>query len=282
MEDFGYVKDEKKKDLSALTKKIALSCATLFSISCFIYITINAYYYVYEEQDNNVETIASPEGPIKVVEEDAVAIRGDGPKINDSIYEDIFGTKKESLAKTASKIRISPEPAQPPKNLAEDKMLNESVPDLNIAETEKEVQKPTQKSNKNPQQKILVYSDAPKETTGTQDLLTKGKAEVKTPKKQLSDQNLDNGKSDKRRYVRVQVAALTSKKSAEEYWKKINNNSNLTSGLKSFTEEVNLGKKGIFFRLQIGNFSDQVEAENFCKKYILQMQKSKADCIVVE
>ena len=45
---------------------------------------------------------------------------------------------------------------------------------------------------------------------------------------------------------------------------------------------MNLGKKGIFFRLQIGNFSDQVEAEGFCKKYILQMQKAKADCIVVE
>ena len=285
MEDFGYVKDGKKKDLSALTKKIALSCATLFSISCFIYITINAYYYVYEEQDNNVETISSPEGPIKVVEEDDVAIRGDGPKINDSIYEDIFGTKKESIAKVASKIRISPEPAKPPKNFVEDTMLSESVPDLNVAEnekTEKEVQKPVQKPDKKQQQQILVYSDKPKETAGTQDLLTKGKAEVKFPKKQLSDQNLDKEKSDKRRYVRVQIAALTSKKSAEEYWQKINNNSRLTSGLKSFTEEVNLGKKGIFFRLQIGNFSDQVEAEGFCKKYILQMQKAKADCIVVE
>ncbi len=285
MEDFGYVKDEKKKDLSQLMRKIALSCATLFSISCFIYITISAYYYVYEEQDNNVETIKSPEGPIKVVEEDQVAIRGDEHKINDSIYEDIFGTKKESITKAASKIRISPEPALPPKHLVAD--IGESVPDLNVAEedkSEQEVKKPETKAEKRKtqQQQILVYSDKPKETQGSQDLLTKGKVEPKAPTKKLSDQNIDKPKTEKRRYVRVQVAALTSKKSADEYWKKISSNSRLVSGLKPFTEEVNLGKKGIFFRLQIGNFSDQVEAESFCKHYTVQMQKSKADCIVVE
>lgn len=280
MEDFGYVKDEKKKDLSQLTRKIALSCATLFSISCFIYITINAYYYVYEEENNNVETIKSPEGPIKVVEEDDIAIQGDGPKINDSIYEDIFGNKKESLVNAVPKIRISPEPAIPPKHLAEDKMLNETVPNFNSAEVEKE-KEPQQKPNKKQPQPIIVFNENAKENTGTKDFLTKGKIEEKAPSKKTSDQNLDK-KTDKRRYVRVQLAALTSKKSAKEYWEKISSNSRLFSGLKSFTEEVDLGKKGIFYRLQVGNFSDQVEADDFCKRYTLQMQKNKADCIVVE
>lgn len=287
MEDFGYIKDEKKKDLPLLTKKIALSCATLFSISCFIYITINAYYYVYEGKNENVETIKSPEGPIKVIEEDAVAIEGESPKINDSIYEDIFGAKKESLVKPNSRIRISPEPALPPKNLADEKIIGESVPDINVAENsndkEKVVEphKPTKKRDSKPQQ-LLVYSDQTADNTNTQDLLTKGKAEPKSPTKKLSDQKLDKPKDNKRRYVRVQVAALTSKKSADEYWRKISKNSDLVSGLKPFTEEVDLGKKGVFFRLQIGNFSDQVEADDFCKKYTLQMHKSKADCIVVE
>jgi len=279
MEDFGYVKNENKKDLSALTKKIALSCATLFSISCFIYITINAYYYVYEDQNKDVETIKSPEGPIKVIEEDEVAIQGDDSKINDSIYEDIFGTKKESLAKTASKIRISPEPAVPPKQLAAD--IGESVPDLNVNEVEQETA--PQKAQRKPAQPIVVYSDKPKENVGTKDLLTKGKVEMKeTAPKKLLDQKLDTPKIDKRRFVRVQVAALTSKKSADEYWRKIGSALSLKSGLKPYNEEVNLGKKGVFFRLQIGNFSDQVEAEDFCKQYTLKMHKSKADCIVVE
>lgn len=292
MEDFGYVKDENKKDLSQLTRKIALSCATIFSISCFIYITISAYSYVYEEENNNVETIKSPEMPIKVIEEDQVAIRGDEPKINDSIYEDIFGNKKESLAKAPPRIRLSPEPALPPKNLAaENKMLGESVPNIDTNEEIKEERiekKPTRKAEQaTQQQRIIVYSNQKPEaqaqpTNASQDLLTKGKVAPKAQEKHLSDQSLDKPKPDKRRYVRVQIAALTSKKAAEDYWKKISGSSRLFSDLKPFTEQVDLGKKGIFYRLQIGNFSDQVDAESFCKKYTLQMQKNKADCIVVE
>ncbi len=275
MEDFGYVKDENKKDLSRLSRKIALSCATLFSISCFIYITINAYYYVYEEE-TNIETIKSPEGPIKVIEEDEVAIPGEGPHINNSIYEDIFGNKKESLAKAVPKIRISPQPAIPPKNV--DNVINENVPNFNNTDKETETQKQGRKQVAQP---IIVFNDKPRETNGSQDFLTKGKTDQRNTNRKLSDQNLDKSKNDKRRFVRVQIAALTSKKSADDYWNKINN-SQLFSGLKPLTEEVNLGKKGIFYRLQIGNFSDQIEAENFCKRYTLQLHKNKADCIVVE
>ncbi len=296
MEDFGYVKDGKNKDFSALTKKIALSCATLFSISCFIYITINAYYYVYGDDNTEIETIKSPEGPIKIVEEDTVAIVGGAGKINDSIYEDIFGHKKESLAKVAPRIRISPEqPVAPAKMTAEDRMLNESTPILSDSsperESPKENQKPGQKPGQKPdkaQQKsadqgMIVYRDKPKESDGSQDLLTKGKVESKVPSNTSGRDVATAKKSDKRRYLRIQVAAVTSKKSADEYWRKISNsNPRLFSGLKPFTEEVNLGKRGIFYRLQIGNFSDQVEAEEFCGRYTSQMGKSKADCIVVE
>jgi hypothetical protein len=279
MEDFGYVKDDKKKDATALTKKIFLTCATLFSISCFIYITINAYYYVYQDKNAEVETIKSPEEPIKVIEEDAVVITGGAGKINDSIYEDIFGNKKESLAKVTPKIRISPEPALPPKPTAEDKLLNESTPIVTTATTEKESQKP----NKQADRGMIVYRDKPQENTGSQDFLNKGKVEAKIPTNTSGRDVAAPNKSNKRKYLRIQVAAVTSKKSAEEYWSKIRDaNPRLFSGLKPFTEEVNLGKRGIFYRLQIGNFSDQVDAEEFCGHYTSQMNKSKADCIVVE
>jgi hypothetical protein len=45
---------------------------------------------------------------------------------------------------------------------------------------------------------------------------------------------------------------------------------------------VSLGKRGIFYRLQIGEFFNQIEAEEFCGKYVAQTKKSRADCIVVE
>lgn len=296
MEDFGYVKDKKKKELPIITRKIFLSCATLFSISCFIYITISAYNYVHNDQNANVETIKSPEGPIKVVEEDKVAIAGEGPKINDSIYEDIFGNKKESIAKNTTRIHISPSPspALPPKELATNDIIAESAPAVDNDEVVA-TQQPAKKSEKqNEKQKaekklqsaqgLIVYNENPKETNASQDFLSKGKVETKTQtrnKQNVSDQNQDRPKNEKRRYIRVQIAALNSKNAAEEYWKKISG-SRLFSGLKPFTEEVNLGKRGIFYRLQVGNFSDQVEGEDFCKKYITQSGKTKADCIVVE
>jgi hypothetical protein len=76
---------------------------------------------------------------------------------------------------------------------------------------------------------------------------------------------------------------MTSKSAADEQWTRLSRRySNLFSGLKPFTEAVNLGKKGIFYRLQIGNFYNQIEAEEFCSRYVAQAGKTKADCIVVE
>ncbi len=278
MEDFGYVKDENKRNFSQTMRKVALSCATLFSISCFIYVTISAYYYFYEEENGEVETIKSPEMPIKVIEADQVAVRDEGPKINDSIYEDIFGNKKESLEKVAPKIRLSPQPALPPVDSESTPAFNES--EVAIDKNKNENPK-AEKTVTNKQQKIIVYNDKPDQSS--QDLLSKNNsAKTADTKKTFSDQKLDKAKNDKRHYVRVQLAAMTSKKAAEDYWKKVSSNSRLFSGLKSVTEEVDLGKKGTFYRLQVGNFSDQVDAEDFCKKYTLQLNKSKADCIVVE
>ncbi|MDX2082678.1 MAG: SPOR domain-containing protein [Rickettsiales bacterium] len=280
MEDFGYEKDSEKQKLQLVIKKIALSVATLLSISCFIYITISAYYYVYGEENNNIETIKSPQDPIKIIEENQIAIAGENPKINDSIYEDIFSSKKESLVKAAPKIHNSLQPALPPKDFNNnDKTLNENVSDFNNSLAKNSPKKVDKKAK----QPIIVFSDKPRENFASQDILSAKKVEIKNPPKTLSNQNLDQEKTLKRKYIKIQIAALTSKKSAEEYWQKTSNkNSDLFSGLKPFIQEIDLGKRGIFYRLQIGNFSDQITAEDFCKKYITQTQKNKADCIIVE
>ena len=91
MEDFGYLKEEKSK-FSELLKRFFLIGATLFSIACFIYVTISAYNFVYNDQNNNVETIKSPEGEIKVTEEALVNVDAEKEKTN-SIYDDIFGSR---------------------------------------------------------------------------------------------------------------------------------------------------------------------------------------------
>jgi hypothetical protein len=76
---------------------------------------------------------------------------------------------------------------------------------------------------------------------------------------------------------------MTSKAASKEYWRRLNKlYPKLFTNLKSFTQEVDLQKRGIFYRLQVGDFYNQIDAEEFCNRYIMQAQKSRADCIVVE
>lgn len=294
MEDFGYKKDDAGSKFSDLTKRVFLIGATLFSIAFFGYVTLNAYYFVYQDKNSDIEIIKAEEGPIKVLEENNIENK-DALQIDRSIYEDIFGNKKESL-KGNPKIRNAPEPVLPPKAAELDRrliksrdiMLQESVPDIEspaeVRKAEAKKAEPRAPDNKNDKQKIIIYSETAKPVEGakaptpTQDLLTKTDGETRAVKAKPTPPT----KSEKRA-VHVQVAAMTSKSSAQEQWDKLNRlYPSLFSGLKSFTEEVNLGKRGVFYRLQIGNFYNQIEAEEFCNRYVAQTQKSKADCIVVE
>ncbi len=78
--------------------------------------------------------------------------------------------------------------------------------------------------------------------------------------------------------------AMSSEKSAEEYWSRLKKEHSklFTNNLKPFIKKVDLGKKGIFYRLQIGNFNSQIAAEDFCIEFINKAQKNRVDCIIVE
>jgi hypothetical protein len=260
MEDFGYSnKKKKQEDGLGSMKKIALIAASLFSVACFIYVTIQAYNFFYSGNGKNVETIHSPEGQIKIMEEEKNALNNKESEINHAVYDDIFGNKKESLKQSKPKLRAITEPAIPPqiKELVKEKITTKTA----------EV-----KTEKTPEikEKLLINSGDKKEVQ-QQDLLEKKAVEKKVVK------------SNKKKVIRVQVAAMTSKKSAEDYWKKLNQtNSRIFAKYDSFIEEVDLGKRGIFYRLQIGDFFNQVDADGFCNNYVTQMHKTRADCIIVE
>lgn len=307
MEDFGYLKDEEKSSALQLLKKSFMLGATLFSISCFIYITITAYDYVYQDENSDIIVIKSPEGPIKVTDEDSQDDSDDDMEVNNnSIYDDLFGHKKESLVKDIPKIRFAPQPAFPPKKKykKETKVKKEVKKEVKVikekpaepAATKKKVKKEVKKSKKETKgkrQQILVFSDKKKESdkpsfgknNSSTDLLTKGKVKKKSlkPRKKSSKTKVSTITKADTHSIRVQIAALTSRESAKNYWRKISqSNSKLFSKLKPFTETVDLGKRGTFYRLQIGNFYNQTEAEKFCSRYISQTHRSKADCIMVE
>lgn len=149
-------------------------------------------------------------------------------KIDDSIYEDIFGNKKKQKK---IKIKKKNKPPLPPKN--------KKTSAKNVSKKEKF--------------KKTTYSKKTSKTI--------------------------NG----RRMSRVQLAAMTSKNSAIRFLEITKSKySSIFSGLDGYIQEVDLGKRGIFFRVQVGEFYDQIRAENFCKKYLAASQKTRSDCIVID
>jgi hypothetical protein len=278
MEDFGYLKDDNNNN-SAIIKKAAMIGATLFSISCFIYVTISAYNFIRMDEKNRViEMIKSPQEPIKVVEEykyDEINNQNNGIKIDKEIYEDIFGNKKEALAANPKHIRMQEEPASPPiiDQQFQDEEELENPQDQKIENSKTSTKQTTEAKINDQSNKIIVFSQNNQQNKNDQILLgqTNKRSQLNT-----SDQH-------KKRTVRVQVAAFNSKTLSKEYWQKINHDyNNLLSGLRYYIEEADLGKKGIFYRLQIGNFINQIEAENFCNRFVLQAKKTRSDCIIVE
>lgn len=238
MEDFGYQKTSDKHALPGAAKRILLAFATLFSLAIFVYITVSAYYFVHQDKDADIETIKSPEGPIKVAQEEA----NEEIQVDHAIYEDIFGNKQAATKRKNVKIRAHPEPALPPAKDSAPKAKEE--------------------------QKIVVYSAEKKE---------------KEVEKRDNTAPAPKPKSGGKKIVRVQIAAMSSRDAASEHWQKLSGRySSIFSDLKPFIEKVDLGKRGIFFRLQVGNFPSQIEAEKFCGQYVIQTRKNSADCIVVE
>lgn len=224
MEDFGYTSQEQENYTKRLIKKALLLSFLLFSTLTFFYIAKNAYNFV---QNNREINVIQPESKTiktypKKDKKDSEVI-----KIDDSIYEDIFGKRKKQ-----DKVKIKKEnkPPIPPK------------------------QKKVNKKTKIKKQKV--------------------KKDYNPSKLKIS-----NG----RRMSRVQLAAMTSKDSAIRFLEITKSkNSNIFSGLDGYIQEVDLGRRGVFFRVQIGEFYDQIRAESFCKKYIAATQKTKSDCIVID
>jgi hypothetical protein len=294
MEDFGYKKDKQDKQSGNFNKQIFLILATILSISLFIYITITAYHFFYQD-DENVELIKATHLPIRVGIEDENNKNNENIQIDRTIYEDIFGNKKEAVKIDNSKVSNTPESSLPPKKEIADKnfMIDKNRPVLIIGTPEN-----TNIVNQNNENKIIdnkkLSTENPTPIASYNNFDPLENSNSLTQKNSSLDNNNDNIASnstnsklpkniERKKIVRVQIAAMSSREIAEDQWKKLLRiNPDLFVNLRSIIQKVDLGKRGIFYRLQIGDFFNQIEAESFCQKYISQTQKTRADCIVVE
>ncbi len=229
MEDFGYKSENDENYTKVLIKKALLLGLIVFSMFCFIYIGVNAYNYF--QNNKEIKTIEPKIVKIKTYPDLKTPNDEESQiKIDSSIYEDIFGTRKNE--KEEVKVKKVVKPAIPP----------ETIKTVEISKPKKSINKP---------KSTVVPS---------------------------SKRNL-NG----RKMSRVQLAAMTTKDGAIRFLKSTKSkHSRIFAGLDGYIQEVDLGKRGIFFRVQVGDFYDQIRAENFCKKYIAATQKSRSDCIIVD
>ena len=248
MEDFGYLKYDQQGKASVIIKKSLIIGAVLLSILCFFYVAVSAYYFIYHEENSDIKIVRSPKIPVKVKEDGSgdIVIRD----LDKAVYNNIIGGKEESLQ--SKDIKIVTAPANPISldNVIEDGVINNS----RIIKSAQE-------------QKVVTYDlESNKDQIASSDVQEQSSA--------LPDLSLS----------RVQIAALSSEKSANEYWFKLKKQypKLFTDQLKPFIQKVDLGRRGVFYRLQIGNFSNQVQAEDFCIEFINKAGKSKADCIIVE
>ncbi len=275
-EDFGYLKDEDQNRLGIIVKKSLLIGSVLFSIACFIYITINAYYFAYHDKGSNIKVIQSPPEPIKIIEENSAenAVKD----IDKTIYDSIVGNKnlnRENL----NQVRIIEKANTPIASSDARRAIaaqESSETDLSTNRPINDKQAVAPKINNS---SMMVYDGA---TGSAKTNINSNTTKKEQPSAQVFEAKKDTTKKE-RGLSRVQVAALTSKSAATDYWMKLKKSyPNILSNLNYFISEVNLGSKGTFYRLQIGNFRSQVDAEEFCRKFLVQTAKSKSDCIIVE
>ena len=288
-EDFGYLKDEEQNRLAIIVKRALLLGSVLFSIVCFVYITINAYYFAYHD-NNNIKLIKSPAEPIKIVEKE-----GEGIEIKDidkTIYDSIISNKKLSRENLNNVTIID----QAPTPLARTTLLKDFDKKPNEVETvvANQAKAFQEKEPRKSSGDIMVYDGNPstnpsENKSGNSSNGKVNDASLVAPKKaQPQAQNqattrIIEAEKPVKGLSRVQIAALTSKAAATDYWSKLSKeNPRLFVNLNYFITEVKLGSKGTLYRLQIGNFKNQIEAENFCHKFISQAGKSKPNCIIVE
>ena len=90
-------------------------------------------------------------------------------------------------------------------------------------------------------------------------------------------------KKQNNNFYKAQLIALKNQQQAKIF---IDNTrklyTNLLKDLNIFIVKIDLKEKGIFYRVQVGNFNTKEDASNFCKEYIKLGNKNITNCIVIK
>lgn len=282
-EDFAYnLAKEKSSGFAGhfarhfdFAKKPLKVISLIASIVFFALITISAYYFTTRGQSGQIEIVKSPDFEIKTRNKiDYSQIKN----IDKTIYENIIGNKVDDLENRKIKIVESPQVAIPENPVRLD-FGNNSSWDNDLPDIDTKIAK----NLPNQPLKNAEIVDPNAQKLAAQDRINSPKtAAIQSQKTAENNKETVNPKKTKS-YARVQLSALKSEESAYQYWLNLKKQyPAVFSSVKYFIEKVDLGNKGIFYRLQVGNFRNQVDAEEFCIKFVAKTGRNKSECIIVE
>jgi hypothetical protein len=178
------------------------------------------------------------------------------PNMDKSVYEYISPSRK-----TMRSEQVMPEPEQPV---------------LSIRKTEEESVFDISSTKQNDQDKESIFSE-PLENT----IIDDSKSEINIITVDQTDNRLLNDNKpfvNKGQKYKLQISASKTESHATKEWNKaLKNNKDLIGKYTYKINKVDLGEKGVIYKLYIGSFSSYNEANSLCKRLL----KRKQSCIVV-
>ena len=145
--------------------------------------------------------------------------------------------------------------------------------------TQKRVRKKVQTSPS----KIVHVAKKPKTSPAKKSVVENTKKTIIPPRKsQAATMLTQSVRSKSANRYRIQIASMRTPALANKEWQRLQNgNRPLLGKLKPHFVRVDLGaKKGVFYRVQAGKFTNQVQARKMCK--LLNQGKPKVSCLVVK
>jgi hypothetical protein len=235
-------------------------------------------YKINSDTNSNKElvVIKASEQPIKVVPENP-----GGMVIND-VDKNIYDNLSESGNQLPPVKKVIPSPEEPvllnPKNETQNENIYEKqiIKHLIISPSE-EIER---NDKKIPLKEEKIEEQNYIEDTKLEKFIENKSVAMKREKpKELPAPLISNPTPVQPAGYYLQISSMRTYGEAEQYWHKITTNySKIIGDLKHYIIRKDLGEKGIFFRLQIGHFSDMEKARKKCQ----QLKKCKLDCFVIK
>lgn len=271
MEDFSFKIYEIKenKNYRKIAKIVLIGIACLFALLIFIKIFKVIFTSGTQETQDGVTLIKAQNNSIKRTPDEKGGLNIENLDIG--VYDVIDENEKDgvepTIKKTPQDIRIKDNEMFETEKLSDQDLLSNKIDEISQND------------------KIAIRNNSGNANIKINTEQTSASANLEELKK-LGNNSLIQNLKDKKYMkpgVRIQLLALKSRESVENYWNELTTKySNLFSDKTYYIEKVDLNEATSIYRLQVGMFKNVDTANTFCQEYIKITNKDKVDCIVVK